>query len=1490
MMNFSKGIFSSRVFAILSLLTFSSSVYASIPQAGGCSTKILFKTVPDLNNTSISSHSVLQQFTKQFGESQSLYPSRMVSKVAERQRSIIKSKLKEKQHNWSSGLIESEVLNHIQILTPSTELDCKSILKALRNSPSIEYALPKPSYNTWQSVPRVNDEFFSQQWSLDAMAIDVAWEKSMGEDVVVAVLDTGIDINHPDLADNIYKIPGEIPENGIDDDGNGYIDDVYGWNFNTQSNDVSDNNGHGTAVAGIIGAVSNNASGIAGVSPSVKILPSVGFTIAVPYAVANGADVINLSGGIEKGQLSEEDFSARILFEKDILSAAEASGVTVIKAAGNSSSSIEQALPPKVPYGITVSAMEKSYDESEQQFIENKYEPASYSNFGYGVDVTAPAGDNYSDFYGRGVLTSGPSSLDLFQSITGSDNGTYYHFIGTSAAAPHVTGLAAILKSLNPQWSPENIRQALRQSAVSVYENEINYYGKGLVSGSVVDFSSVGESRITNPMTGDVVQQILSIQGVANSQDFKSWYLKIQSADQQILFEETSDKASHNSEELAQLDTLQLAEGKATLSLEVEDDSGITFDDVISILVDDISFSLNAPYRVKTGDSLNTSIAISEGNTTYPFEYFEIVATKVDDSATSEITLIREESFPSGGRKLLDIDTSSLSSGEYQLQLKVQYKNSLKIESQKIVVDDTLLWSKKLDASPYALHVADLNSDGTNEIVFVTSGTFSTPSMIYVADYQGHILPGWPVELFSSSNNFALADIDNDEQLDVVITGASTSLDATPSLFAFDVNAEILTGFPKSIGGGFHNTYVAVEDISHSSNKEIIVLGNQNDSLQARVHVFSNAGDIVDGWPVDLTLSEDASFGGEYGYSMAIADLDFDGLYEIYVKSGLWKTESKVWALDHSGEIKAGFPASLYENDNSSTIPVYISAYVEPNDENTGIYLSSFYINSHGVVTDISSQSSELDASFSVALADINNDKQPERIMFVRDGFLPELDAFYKQHFDITTFFASQNLVSTTLSGDVLGTSSNSPLSVNYNVFHTENLTPVVADLDNDEEVEFIVSGKDIQVWREDGSLWNNFQREGCDVEDSFPFRLQVHDLTGDKHPEIIAYGCGNVTVWSFQSEELGKVQWNSVNVNTANTGTFQNSSSQTNFVMFDYDGDSIADITVRRPSAGYQFIKRSSDGEIERTFFGANATDVPISGDFDGDKIADIAIFRSSEGNWIVRNSSNGNISRFYFGDKPGDIPIPADYDGDGITDLGIYRNSNNEGTWIIRPSSDESNYRYFVFGNRTGDIPVPADYDGDGKADIAIRRPEYGQWILRKSSSPNQIERISFGSEKDDIAVPGDYDGDGIDDVAVRRPNVGMWFIRYSSNNEIYRLFFGAKASDIPAPADYDGDGKTDLAFRRPAVGQIIVAESGDNFRFVRMAFGNSTDIAHAYPVEERMKVVNLQNSTTFDGKSDTQIDFTLIKERYVKLEQLNQQEHKEIFKIEITNLKDD
>ena len=196
-----------------------------------------------------------------------------------------------------------------------------------------------------------NDPAIAQAWGIKKTSAPKAWAISKGsKDVIVAIIDTGADIHHEDLKNNIWRNPGETgldsrgrdkATNGIDDDGNGFIDDVNGWNFVSNTNDLTDNHGHGTHIAGIIGAEADNGKGISGISPHVSMMILKYFDPKVPntdnlkntiramqYATQMGAMIINYSGG--GTDYSKEEYEA--------VKAAEKKGILFVAAAGNEQS------------------------------------------------------------------------------------------------------------------------------------------------------------------------------------------------------------------------------------------------------------------------------------------------------------------------------------------------------------------------------------------------------------------------------------------------------------------------------------------------------------------------------------------------------------------------------------------------------------------------------------------------------------------------------------------------------------------------------------------------------------------------------------------------------------------------------------------------------------------------------------------------------------------------------------------------------------------------------------------------------------------------------------------------------------------------------------------------------------------------------------------------------------------------------------------------
>lgn len=300
---------------------------------------------------------------------------------------------------------------------------------------------------TTQVVP--NDSLFGSTWGMNNTAsqlndIDApqAWDIYTGDpNYRVAVIDTGIDFNHPDLQGNIWVNPGEIANDGIDNDGNGYIDDVRGWNFVTNTNNPQDGNGHGTHVSGTIAAKGNNGIGVAGVAWNAKIVPlkflsdtGSGTTAnaikAIDYCTANGIKLSNNSWG---GGL----FDSLLL---QAITNAGAADHLFIGAAGNSALNIDVSLSYPASYNLSNMVNVASTTNTGALSV--------FSNYGVAtVQVAAP---------GSNIFSTWPVAL----TVVGQPNG-YNSISGTSMAAPHVTGLAALLRGKMPSWTATQVRSAI---------------------------------------------------------------------------------------------------------------------------------------------------------------------------------------------------------------------------------------------------------------------------------------------------------------------------------------------------------------------------------------------------------------------------------------------------------------------------------------------------------------------------------------------------------------------------------------------------------------------------------------------------------------------------------------------------------------------------------------------------------------------------------------------------------------------------------------------------------------------------------------------------------------------------------------------------------------------------------------------------------------------------------------------------------------------
>ena len=370
---------------------------------------------------------------------------------------------------------------------------------------------------------------FDNQWAIKRVGYEEKkfpqWltKSPAAKDVTVAVIDTGLDWYHPDIShDRIWTNPGEVQGNGIDDDHNGYVDDIVGWNFVRNRNKPWDYDGHGTFVTGVIAAAQHNGIGISGISSSAMIMPLKALDAfgrgyasmaaeAINYAAEHHAQIINLSLG------------GRTLTKVEQLAVdhARSMGAIVVVAAGNSGQSVADFSPAGLRGVITVTATDR------------KDRRAGFSNWGPLVDIAAPGVD---------VLSLRARRTDLLSLIRGvkykrgdgilGEDQSYYRASGTSFATPIVTGTISELLGRNPKLTSEQATRMVLHSARDIETPGVdNYTGYGLLDATAAlsaDPDYFNESRISGV---EVVTRngkpVLRVMGTSDADDFKEAVIRL---------------------------------------------------------------------------------------------------------------------------------------------------------------------------------------------------------------------------------------------------------------------------------------------------------------------------------------------------------------------------------------------------------------------------------------------------------------------------------------------------------------------------------------------------------------------------------------------------------------------------------------------------------------------------------------------------------------------------------------------------------------------------------------------------------------------------------------------------------------------------------------------------------------------------------------------------------------------------------------------------
>jgi subtilisin family serine protease len=809
----------------------------------------------------------------------------------------------------------NSALDQLAVVKLSPGTDLEQALNRIRKHADVLYA--EPNYRLRLAAtagePVIPNDFdFAQLWGLhnvgqaDGTAgADIgmpdAWMHSTGDRrVTVAVIDTGVDYYHPDLADNVWSNPKEIPGNGLDDDGNGYIDDVHGYDFVSGDGDPMDDHGHGTHISGTIGAVGNNRIGVAGVCWTVSIMALKAFddtgngdvaaTIeAIHYAIQNGARIINASWG--------ENDKSRAL--EDVIARATAAGVLFVAAAGNDNS---DALfyPAAYPHVVAVAATDA------------KDRRAKFSNFGSFVAVAAPGDNIYSTL----------------------PNNSYGFFSGTSMATPHVSGVAALVLSLHPEFTPDELANVLRNSVDAIVPDK--YIGTGRMSAAAAArvTSPLPQVRLVLPETihgnididgsatgGEFVGYSLDYGQGANPTNWTSFFSSATPVPQGPLFQNFATPA--------------LGEGTVTFRLTAKNAAGDRAVERASVQIRNVQISFPLHNDVlRAGDQIGIRGTVYGAGRTYRLW----AAPGIDPQDWSEASIVLTD----GGKKemadsvLAVWDTSQLPADQfYTLKLAATALDGSTNEflTRLVYLDSHLKpgWPQYLPAAGTFpaedwrhVTVADLDGDGRDEIIVVDHGNDDgqlARLLVYQAD--GTLL--WTRDLAAGAPYTdipVVGDMDGDGRPEIVVDVGSAH-----QLFAFHHDGTALTGnWPVILEAGALGKVLA--DLRQDGHLEVVGFSaetvTRGDQDFRQLVVYDSTGSLVQKWelpdcPSDVDVPR---------LFPAVGNLDQDPDLEIVAISGcgtvaafkLGRTDP-IWQADTGGTLVAPpVIGDLYQNGTNQVL------------------------------------------------------------------------------------------------------------------------------------------------------------------------------------------------------------------------------------------------------------------------------------------------------------------------------------------------------------------------------------------------------------------------------------------------------------------------------------------------------------------------------------------------------------------------------------------
>ena len=729
-----------------------------------------------------------------------------------------------------------------------------------------------------------NDPQYPEQWSLPLIKLPETWAVEKGnKDVIIAIIDSGIDYRHEDLKQKIWVNPGEIPENGLDDDGNGYIDDIHGWDFtdapNVQAegdfidgdNEPIDESGHGTHVAGIAGAMPDNGIGIAGIAWNCPLMAvRAGLSLggssrmqdddsaaAIVYATDNGARIINMSWGSNQHSFVIQD----------AINYAHAQGVLLIGAAGNSKES-DSFFPAAYQKVLSVA----STTQDKQRFHR--------TNFGASVDIGAP---------GNGILST-------------QINNNYRTLTGTSMAAPHVAGVAALMLSKRPALTHEEVRQILIQSSDVIHQEDSDEPDPKLVGAGTLNAerallsSGVMHARIHLPQTNSGGSNSITFIGTAGGYKFEQWQLLYGSSSVPTSFAPftepvTTPKAG---EHLVTWDTTTIPEDIYTVRLVVTGRDGTQTHDQVVVTVD------RSPPNIL---SINATETLYGNSTTSVFSWATDDITRCTfyyrkSDRISSFVPIEERQL--GKEHLFSLDFTS---GKYQFYITalntvgletIDNNNgkyyTIDVIGSAISPNGFVDTSLGISALQIANTVTDFDKDGLQELVATPLSDPSPKSLIVpksLVIYERS--PAGKLNLVHTlTQNVSVAEsvVSQNTEIDLATfkpwSVGDTDSDGLLEVLASDTERTFLlesktpNGYPTQIV--WETPFISggkSADLDGDGKVEIIGVDNNNN----RILIFENRGNNQ--FDITAELTDETEGNNIFAQQIAIDDFNADGNTDI---------------------------------------------------------------------------------------------------------------------------------------------------------------------------------------------------------------------------------------------------------------------------------------------------------------------------------------------------------------------------------------------------------------------------------------------------------------------------------------------------------------------------------------------------------------------------------------------------------------------------------